>query len=124
MNPADMEVDDSAEPITVHPPPSSGGRDRRPLVQGPFLFSPAPRELDDESDEGLGFRAADIFLVAGVQATGQSDDVDGKTSAGGIGVLGIAFADGRLDVCLEVEKLEALWVGRQVRVHSLPKSLR
>lgn len=129
-HPSEMEVDDSAEPVLVHPPTFVGaagaGRERKPLVQGPFLFQPAPRELEDEE---VGLRATDIFLVDGRNGEGeggQDDEESGEKEGvssprlGQVGILGIVFADGRVDICLEVEKLEALWVGRQETIQSNP----
>jgi nucleoporin NUP82 len=110
-NPTSMQVDDSSEPVLVHPPTSSGSR--KPLVQGPFLFQPAPRELDGEDVE----RATDIFLLGGGSTAGSSEEDDEDAKGGRkseFAVLGIVFEDGKVDLCLEVEKMEALWVGRQV----------
>jgi nucleoporin NUP82 len=123
-----MDVDDSSEPVLVHPPKlMGGGRKREPLVQGPFLFQPAPRELEEEEVEGgedveeIGIRATDIFLVDGKSSsTGEEMEGEEKKAKGEVGVVGIVFADGRVDLCLEVEKLEALWVGRQETTQSNP----
>ncbi|KAL8291645.1 hypothetical protein RQP46_001903 [Phenoliferia psychrophenolica] len=57
--------------------------------QGPFLMQPAPHELEN-GHEPL---ACDLAYV---------------TSAG-LGVFAIAYQDGKVDLCLEVDKVEARW---------------
>lgn len=42
---------------------------------------------------------------------GEGDKVGRKSE---MTVLGLVFEDGKVDLCLEVEKMEGLWVGRQV----------
>ena len=109
-----MEVDDSSEPVLVHPPTSAGSR--KPLVQGPFLFQPAPRELDGDDIP----RATDIFLLGGGGgARGLRNEEEGEEGGedkvgrkSEMTVLGLVFEDGKVDLCLEVEKMEGLWVGR------------
>ncbi|KAL7409546.1 hypothetical protein BDY24DRAFT_366825 [Mrakia frigida] len=120
-NPTSMEVDDSSEPVLVHPPTSAGSR--KPLVQGPFLFQPAPRELDGDDVP----RATDIFLLgAGGGVRGSRNDEEEEGGGDKVGrksemtVLGLVFEDGKVDLCLEVEKMEGLWVGRQETVQSNP----
>lgn len=72
--------------VVAHSPANSAVR--QPLQrQGPYLFQPAPVEFGDEGD------ASDIFCL--------------KTEP--IGVVAIAFEDGKVDVCLEVERVEARW---------------
>lgn len=81
----------------------SSGSPRPVAAQGPFLFDPAPREFDG-GDHGLSERATDLVLVSMApkdrEETDESDD---------LGVLAIVWKDGRVDVCLEVEKLEGVW---------------
>ena len=57
--------------------------------QGPFRMQPAPAELEN-GHESL---ACDLAYV----------------SADGLGVLAIAFSDGKVDLCLEVDKVDAVW---------------
>lgn len=63
-----------------------------PLLQGPFLFQPAPLEF-----QGDVYDACDIFHI----------------EAGAIGVIGVLFSNGKVDICLEFEQLRAKWVDRK-----------
>jgi len=47
---------------------------------------------------------------------GEGEDKGGRKSE--MTVLGLVFEDGKVDLCLEVEKMEGLWVGRQVSFSS------
>ncbi|PWW72459.1 hypothetical protein C7212DRAFT_302039, partial [Tuber magnatum] len=64
-----------------------------PQLQGPFLFQPAPQELS--SDE----YGCDIFHIAFHP----------------VGVIGILFSNGKVDICLEPESLKAKWVDKRIR---------
>jgi nucleoporin NUP82 len=94
--------------------------------QGPFLFKPAPEELKLSAETGPRVEgvASDIIVMSGTGAASRAHDAKGKskesTSSSGIGVVAIAWKDGRVDVCLEVAKVEALWVEEVV---SLAKNL-
>lgn len=63
-------------------------------------------------------RATDIFFVGGGGMRSEQDEQTGDQAEGSratkTNVLGVVFEDGRVDLCLEVEKMEGLWVGRQV----------
>lgn len=74
-------------PTCLTRPETVGGA---PLLQGPFLFQPAPLEFP-----GVQYHACDIFHV----------------EAGALGVIGILFSNGKVDICLEFELLGAKWVG-------------
>lgn len=63
-----------------------------PLLQGPFLFQPAPLEFP-----GKSYHACDIFHV----------------EAGALGVIGVLFSNGKVDICLEFELLGAKWVDKK-----------
>lgn len=63
-----------------------------PVRQGPFLLQPAPIELAG-SDEST---AADIVYIR----TNSEVDLD---------FIVVAYSDGKIDVCLDVEKVEARW---------------
>lgn len=94
--------------------------------QGPFLFKPAPEELKLSAETGTKVEgvASDIVVLPGTAAH-PSHDLKGKakehpSSGSGIGVVAIAWKDGRVDVCLEVAKVEAIWEDEVVglaRVH-------
>ncbi|KWU45781.1 hypothetical protein RHOSPDRAFT_16079 [Rhodotorula sp. JG-1b] len=84
-------------------------------LQGPFLLQPAPAEFDNGADD----RACDLVYLStsassdsGAQAVSGNADVQG---AGGLGILVMAYKDGKVDVCLEVEKPEARFVGEKGR---------
>ncbi|KAG0310912.1 hypothetical protein BGZ99_010466 [Dissophora globulifera] len=62
--------------------------------QGPFLFQPAPIELEDDDN-----RAYDILSL--------------ETEAAE--VLAMAYSSGRVDVCIAVERPSARWTVQQVR---------
>ena len=73
------------------------------MRQGPFLFQPAPRELD----QGQGGNATDLVYINVEGASFLHPDDDGNEER--LGVLAVAFSDGKVDICLDVEKIEAMW---------------
>ncbi|BGP45314.1 hypothetical protein JCM10450v2_001132 [Rhodotorula kratochvilovae] len=76
-----------------------------PRLQGPFLLQPAPAELDNGADPA----ACDLAYVAysARAAAGEGDEQGGD----GVDVFAVAYRDGKVDLCLEVEKVEARFVG-------------
>lgn len=70
-----------------------------PARQGPFLLQPAPKELGD----GV---ASDIVYL-GIEAQEDSNNKNAETTL--IPVVAIAYSNGKVDVCLDVEKVEAKW---------------
>ena len=64
--------------------------------QGPFLLQPAPRELDG-SEESLAYDIAYVHLDHGESGTGE------------LGFIFLGYSDGKVDLCLDVEKVEAQW---------------
>ncbi|KAK9767803.1 hypothetical protein K7432_002084 [Basidiobolus ranarum] len=60
----------------------------QPFVQGPYLLQPAPVEISGDDVE-----ASDILYM----------------DADPVGILAIAFGDGKIDICLEVEPVVAQW---------------
>ncbi|GAA5979084.1 hypothetical protein JCM10908_002799 [Rhodotorula pacifica] len=103
------DVEDDDEPTDPDAPVRVTAPSRPNLtarVQGPFLMQPAPAELDNGADD----RACDLVYLS----TGASSAPDSAVEAddkAGLGVLLLAFKDGKVDVCLEVEKPEARFVG-------------
>jgi len=94
--------------VLMHPPPTIKSA---PARQGPFLLQPSPRTLGGSE----GGDATDIaYLAFGTDEEGDSEG--GETEH--LGVVMIAFQDGKVDVCLDVEKIEARWESRQVRLPS------
>lgn len=77
---------------TVELKAPTGGR--TVLTQGPFLFNPAPRDLEEEDDEAL---ASDIAIV------GEN-----------VGLVVVAWGSGRVDIGIELERPEARWESTQV----------
>jgi len=68
-------------------------KDIHPVIQGPFLLQPAPIEFDpDECD--LDNIASSIISL--------------KTEP--FSIIVIAFTNGKVDVCLNVAPVEALWM--------------
>jgi nucleoporin NUP82 len=78
-----------------------------PLRQGPFLLQPAPRSLEGSE----GGDATDILYVS---FGDHDDDASNAGETDQLGVVLIAFQDGKVDVCLDVEKVEAKWQNKQV----------
>lgn len=84
--------------VTLHPPQTLKHRPRR---QGPFLLQPAPRELS-----GSNFTDATdiVYLSFGNDGVGDEDNERER-----LGLVVIASQDGKVDVCLDVDKVEARW---------------
>ena len=92
--------------ILMHPPTTIKPLPHR---QGPFLLQPAPRNLDG-SECG---DATDItYLSFGSNGDGTEDDgVDTER----LGVILVSFQDGKVDLFLDVDKVEARWETKQVK---------
>ncbi|KAJ6539197.1 hypothetical protein B0H19DRAFT_1177668 [Mycena capillaripes] len=103
----------SSRSVLMHPPTTIKAR---PARQGPFLLQPAPRTLEGSE----GGDATDImYLAFGSEEDGEDDSEGGETEH--LGVVVIAFQDGKIDVCLDVEKVEARWdMGGPKRDAELP----
>lgn len=100
--PHELVLGTSSRSVLMHPPiTTQTGPHQKVARQGPFLLQPSPRMLD----EGDGGDATDIVYLA---FGGDEDDVgEGETER--LGVVLVAYQDGRVDVCLDVEKVEARW---------------
>ncbi|KAG6855012.1 hypothetical protein C0991_005941 [Blastosporella zonata] len=86
--------------VLIHPPTTIRSLSAR---QGPFLLQPSPRTLD-------GSEGGDATDIAYLSFDADSDEGDGDGSeTEHLGVVVIAFQDGKVDVCLDVEKVEARW---------------
>lgn len=79
-----------------------------PSLQGPFLLQPPPAEFDN----GAESLACDIIyinykssVVAG-KAKAKEAEEENKV---GLGIIAVVYSDGKVEVCLEVEKVEAKW---------------
>jgi len=91
--------------VLLHPPTTLK---IPPLRQGPFLLQPAPLTLDGSE----GGDVSDILYLS-FDKDDENDD-DGETER--LGVVLIVAQDGKVDVCLDVDKVEARWENRQVSV--------
>jgi nucleoporin NUP82 len=91
--------------VLLHPPTTMK---TPPLRQGPFLLQPAPLTLDGSEDGD----ATDILYLS-FDHDDETDD-DGETER--LGVVLVVTKDGKVDVCLDVDKVEARWETRQVSV--------
>jgi len=89
--------------VLMHPPHTIKAP---PARQGPFLLQPSPRVLEGSE----GGDATDITYLA----FGSDDGEDGEGETEHLGVVMIAFQDGKVDVCFDVEKVEARWENKQV----------
>ncbi|KAG6880302.1 hypothetical protein C0992_000079 [Termitomyces sp. T32_za158] len=88
-----------SRPVLIHPPSTIKSP---PARQGPFLLQPSPRILDG-SDGG------DATDIAYLSFDAESDEDGDGTETEHLGVVVVAFQDGKVDVCLDVEKVEARW---------------
>lgn len=81
----------------MHPPNNIRSQTVR---QGPFLLQPAPQVLEGSE----GGDATDIVYLA----FGQDDDPDDHETER-LGIVLVTYQDGKVDVFLDVEKVEARW---------------
>lgn len=95
--------------FSMHPPMTIKSQ---PMRQGPFLLQPSPRSLEDSE----GGDATDIAYLAFIR---DDDDEDaGETER--LGIVIVTHQDGKVDVCLDVEKVEARWESKQDKSQDLP----
>lgn len=92
-----------SRPVPMHPPRSTKSP---PVRQGPFLLQPSPRTIDGSE----GGDATDIAYVA--FGSDVEEGVEGETER--LGLVLAVFQDGRVDVYLDVEKVEARWAHKEV----------
>ncbi|KAE9410294.1 hypothetical protein BT96DRAFT_961764 [Gymnopus androsaceus JB14] len=96
--------------ILMHPPTTIKAP---PVRQGPFLLQPSPRMIDGSE----GGDATDITYLSYSQVPDSDDVEDGV--AENLDVVLISYQDGKVDVCLDVEKVEARWQSKNAS-HDLP----
>jgi len=89
--------------VPMHPPNTIKSR---PLRQGPFLLQPSPRALEGSE----GGDATDMVYMAFTDD--DDDDHEGETER--LGIVVVTYQDGKADVYLDVEKVEARWESKQV----------
>lgn len=74
-----------------------------PARQGPFLLQPAPRDLESDEDEPL---ASDMeYILVEPEATETNEGADFPL----VGVLLMSYENGKVDVCVDVARVEASW---------------
>jgi nucleoporin NUP82 len=95
--------------IPLHPPTTMK---TPPLRQGPFLLQPAPLTLDGSEDGD----ATDILYLS----FDNDDETDDNGETERLGVVLVVTQDGKVDVCLDVDKVEARWETRQSPNAELP----
>ncbi|OJA16379.1 hypothetical protein AZE42_09872 [Rhizopogon vesiculosus] len=95
--------------FSMHPPTTIKSH---PMRQGPFLLQPSPRSLEGSE----GGDATDIVYLAFVRD--DDDDDAGETER--LGIVIVTYQDGKVDVCLDVEKVEARWESKQDKSQDLP----
>ncbi|KAG6336349.1 hypothetical protein ID866_2744 [Astraeus odoratus] len=98
-----------SRPVPMHPPQTIKSD---PLRQGPFLLQPSPRILDGSE----GGDASDIAYLAFIND--DDDENDGETER--LGIVVVTYQDGKVDVCLDVEKVEARWESKRENSQELP----
>ncbi|KAH9899737.1 hypothetical protein C8Q73DRAFT_639428 [Cubamyces lactineus] len=99
----------TARLVPMHPPATVKNT---PARQGPFLLQPSPRSLSGSE----GGDATDIvYLSFGDDAAEESD---GETER--LGLVLVTFQDGKVDLYLDVEKVEARWETKQQKSSGLP----
>ncbi|KAI6047305.1 hypothetical protein EDC04DRAFT_2622716 [Pisolithus marmoratus] len=98
-----------SRPVPMHPPRTIKSE---PLRQGPFLLQPSPRTLEGSE----GGDATDIAYLAFTS----DDDEGNEGETERLGIVMIPYQDGKVDVCLDVEKIEARWESKQESSRELP----
>jgi nucleoporin NUP82 len=102
---------ETSRSILMHSPTTIQNRPQR---QGPFLLQPSPLALEG-SDCG---NATDIsYLMFSNRDDEDEDDEESER----LGVLLVAYQDGKVDVFLDVEKVEARW--EMMNVSSLSSNM-
>ncbi|EIM88529.1 uncharacterized protein STEHIDRAFT_77614 [Stereum hirsutum FP-91666 SS1] len=92
----------ASRPVLLHPPATIRTPTR---IQGPFLLQPSPRDVD--GTEG-GYATDILYMKFGAEAeVGEEWQDEGETER--LGLVLVTYQDGRVDVCLDVEKVEARW---------------
>ncbi len=88
-----MDVDASTQKFSVKSPEKNAAS--AVARQGPLLMQPEPVPLEAEGELGVEIEdiACDLMMVG----------------EGAVEALAVLWKEGRVDICLEVEKIEALW---------------
>ncbi|KAJ3517544.1 hypothetical protein NLJ89_g434 [Agrocybe chaxingu] len=97
-----------SRPVAVHPPTTIKAP---PLRQGPFLLQPSPRLLEGSE----GGDATDLAYLA--FGTDDEDSTDDVRDTEHLGIVVVSYQDGKIDLFLDVEKVEARWDIKQVSTY-------
>ncbi len=91
--PREMDVDASTQKFSVKSPEKNAAS--AVARQGPLLMQPEPVPLEAEGELGVEIEdiACDLVVVG----------------EGAVEALAVLWKEGRVDICLDVEKIEALW---------------
>jgi len=101
-------------------PPRDGKLLKR---QGPYMIVPEPQQLPLSQEAGWGIEgvASDIIVLAD-QSSMTASQTDKEVQGAGMNVIGIAWIDGRIDLCMEVQKVDAEWEADEVSFLLVPSS--
>lgn len=104
MDESDTLEEDLDRMIAINAPTTFDGKSTKLKRQGPFLLQPAPRDLDTALDSAACDIAYINYSGTGAMSTErvQEDDLE-------LGVFVVSYSDGKVDICVEVEKVEAKW---------------
>ncbi|ESK97559.1 hypothetical protein Moror_17559 [Moniliophthora roreri MCA 2997] len=109
-------------PGTVFPAPSRSILMHSPQIvkspparQGPFLLQPSPRMLEGSE----GGDATDITYLSFGRGYDKERDED-RPAVETLDVVLVTYQDGKVDLCLDVEKVEARWDSKQISTSDLP----
>jgi nucleoporin NUP82 len=80
-----------------------------PVVQGPFLMQPAPDE--NELADGFGEGACDLLYISYRRPQKKPKEI---SSGSEISLLLIAYQQGRVDICIDLDKVEPVWHSNSV----------
>ncbi|KAG8881216.1 hypothetical protein FRB97_009785 [Tulasnella sp. 331] len=113
---ASRSVPDGPSRIVHVRRPETGIASQTPVRQGPFLLTPAP----DEPEDGIGEDASDIVYIMSSSNDQQLDTAptdeypeesrnELRRREENLGVVLVAHGSGMVDVCLDTDKIHALW---------------
>ena len=91
--------------VILQPPKNSKHAVAR---QGPFLLQPAPPDLEGSLEDP---EATDlVYIEVGLEGRHRKADDDGEGEGNEkLGVMAVVYKDGKVDLCLDTEKVEGRW---------------
>jgi nucleoporin NUP82 len=93
--------------VNIHTPTTLK---QKPLRQGPFLLQPSPRDLNGSE----GGEATDIVILS--FANDAYHDKEDEMER--FGIILVTSQDGKVDICLDVDKVDARWETHRVSTSS------